>query len=117
MNEIGEIEASIDAEVVFHKPVNHGFIAFDKENIYIVREKDSQFEFEKIYQKRIQSIRAKETDEYNTKDRYTESEGEKTTEESRNYTKLHISLSRETAVIVVEECPKQVTREILQLDE
>lgn len=117
MVEIAELESRIDdTQSVFHKPFNDGFIAFGEQKIYIVRDKQ-EFEFEEISRDQVHSIRASEVEEYTPENNYEKQENaEKQTTYENDYTKIQILLKTKAVCVVVKECPKQVTRELLEID-
>lgn len=117
MVEIADLESRVEEmQAVFHKPFNDGFIAFGKEKVYIVRDKE-EFEFEEINRSQIHSVLVSETEGYNPQERYEcRDAAEKETEDEKDYTEIQISLKTKSVCTTVENCPKSVTRTLLETD-
>lgn len=119
MEELSDIEARIDDEkTVLHKPRNHGFVALGDSFIYIFRDKpDEGFEFEEIHRNDVVSLRVEECSEYKDNTRFDSRDKTcKQNEEGVTYSKLSFALKHKVEIVTVVECPKEVTRQLLELD-
>jgi hypothetical protein len=109
---LGIIEQRLDANQIFHKPRNHGFIAFGDERIYVVRDKD-ELELVEIPRCSVESLRVGGTEAYDSKYNRSDAEPASTDEP---LTEIMLTLPSNSEVVTVKAKPRQVMLQLLECE-